>query len=158
MRRVNQAASLIFLAVSIYVMIEAQNLEYWVQLGPGPGFFPFWLGLFMAALSIVWLGQVSFQPATPMEEGFIPPRIGGFRVVAMLIALVLWIGLVNVLGFRLTMLAFLLFIFSVLDRQNPVLTIAVSLMASFGVYYLFHNWLAVHLPISSIDLLQNLGL
>ena len=99
MRRVYQIASLVFLAFSAYLMIESRNMEYYVDLGPGPGFFPFWLGALLAVLSVIWLVQASRGADGSLEPGFIPDRKGQFRVFAILIAMALfgwfvdWAGL-----------------------------------------------------------------
>ena len=38
------------------------------------------------------------------------------------------------------------------------ITLVVAFAGSFGVYYVFHHWLDVFLPLSSIEFLENLGL
>ena len=158
MRRVYQIASLVFLAFSAYLMFESRQMEYYVDLGPGPGFFPFWLGALLAVLSVIWLIQVSRGPAGPMEAGFIPDRRGMVRVLSILISLGLFGWFVDDLGFQLSMLAFMVFLLIVLGRQKPIVTALVAIIGSFGVYYLFTHWLDVQLPASSIEFLRNLGL
>ncbi len=158
MRRVYQVASLVLIGVGVYVVQEARDMTLYTSMGPGPGFFPFWLGLSFIGLSIVWLFQVSLQPQGPMEQGFVPSRGGVFRIVSILAALVLFSQLLDIVGFQLLMFAFLLFLLIALGRQKPLLTVLVSLAGSFGVYQVFTRWLDVHLPESSIELLRNLGL
>ncbi len=158
MRRLYQVASLVFIAVGGYVVQEARDLTLFTELGPGPGFFPFWLGLLFMGISAAWLGQVTIQPSEPIADDLVPNRLGALRSLSIVVALVLFTLLVGTLGFKVTMLAFLLFMLFALGRQNPVLTVLISLVGSFGVFYVFKVWLNVHLPESSIELLQNLGL
>lgn len=158
MRRVNQAAALGFIALALFVIFQARSLNYYTKLGPGPGFFPLWLGIILAGLSTVWLAQVSLRPAGHMEKGFVPDRGGIARIVSILIALVLFGALVDIIGFQLTMFAFLLSLLVALGRQNAILTVAISVLGSFGLYYLFKNHLDVQLPGSSIEILRSLGL
>jgi putative tricarboxylic transport membrane protein len=158
MRRVYQIASLIFLAFSAYLVFESRQMEYYADLGPGPGFFPFWLGALLAMLSIIWLVQVSIGPGGAIEAGFIPDRRGLVRVIAVLVTMALFGWVVDDLGFQLTMLIFLGSLLIALGRQNLIVTAAVALVGSFGVYYVFTNWLDVQLPASSIEFLRNLGL
>lgn len=158
MRRVYQIASLVFLAFSAYLMIESRNMEYYVDLGPGPGFFPFWLGALLAVLSVIWLVQASRGADGSLEPGFIPDRKGQFRVFAILIAMALFGWFVDGLGFQLTMLAFMVFLLTALGRQKPIVTAIVAVAGSFGVYYAFTQLLDVQLPASSIEFLSNLGL
>jgi hypothetical protein len=83
MRRVYQIPGLAFLAFSAYLVFESRQMEYYADLGPGPGFFPFWLGVLLAVLSLVWLVQVSVAPARPVDAGVFPDRWGTLRVVAI---------------------------------------------------------------------------
>ncbi len=158
MRRVYQIASLVFLVFSVYLMSESRQMEYYVDLGPGPGFFPFWLGAVLAVLSVIWLVQASTGPGGAMEAGFIPDRRGLVRVLCILVAMALFGWLVDYLGFQLTMLVFLVFLLTALGRQKPIVTTAVALAGSIGVYYVFTHWLDVQLPASSIEFLRNFGL
>lgn len=158
MRRVYQIAALLFLAFSVYLMLASRTLEYYVDLGPGPGFFPFWLGVLMAVLSIIWFVQSSRGPAGPLEPGFIPGRQGVIRIVCIVLAMALFGIVVDYLGFRLTMLAFMVFLLTALGRQKPLVTATMAIVASFGVYYAFTQGLDVQLPASSIEFLRDLGL
>jgi putative tricarboxylic transport membrane protein len=158
MRRVYQIASLIFLAFSAYLVFKSRQMEYYADLGPGPGFFPFWLGALLAVLSIIWLVQVSLGPGGAIAGGFIPDRRGLVRIIAVLVAMALFGWVVDDLGFQLTMLLFLGSLLMVLGRQNLLVTATVALAGSFGVYYVFTHWLDVQLPASSIEFLRNLGL
>jgi putative tricarboxylic transport membrane protein len=158
MQRVYQIASLVFLAFSAYLILASRQMEYYADLGPGAGFFPFWLGMLLAVLSIVWLVQVSIGPKSPLEKGFIPDRRGQIRILAVLVAMALFGWVVDFLGFQLTMLLFLGILLITLGRQSVIVTVAVALAGSFGVYYAFTHWLDVQLPASSIEFLRNLGL
>lgn len=158
MRRVNQAAALIFFMGSVLVMIESRGLEYYTPLGPGPGFFPLWLSGILAFLSATWLVQISRQPSESMEDGFVPNGGGALRIVSILGALTLMGLAVDTAGFQVSALVFLLFLLLVLGRQNLALTAAIAVAGSFGLYYVFTNYLDVSLPASTIPFLADLGL
>lgn len=158
MTRVNQAGSLVFLAVSIYVLWETSTLDYLSSLGPGPGFFPLWLGIAMAGLSVAWFIQTTVRPAEPMEEGYLPDRGGVVRIASVLVSLTVLGALLEVVGFQLASFAFLLFLLVALGRQNLILTFFLSAVGSLGTFYLFKMWLHVPLPTASIPFLASLGL
>ncbi|MCU0560366.1 MAG: tripartite tricarboxylate transporter TctB family protein [Desulfobacterales bacterium] len=158
MRRVNQVGSLLFFVGALSVMWASWALEYYTPLGPGPGFFPLWLGGCLALLSLIWFVQAGRKPREPIPEGFIPARDGMMRIGSILGALLLMGLLIDVLGFQLMMFAFLLFLLVVLGRRSIVLTLAISLAGSFGAYYAFTTWLGVQLPQASISWLMKLGL
>lgn len=48
------AFTIVMLGIAVYAMISGFQLGYWVTLGPGPGFFPFWIGVLMAGGTLVW--------------------------------------------------------------------------------------------------------
>ena len=152
------AAGLIFLAGSVYAMTEALRLKYYDAIGPGAGFFPFWLTLTLGLLSLGWLVQVWRDGSGDPKERFLPSRQGMTRVAVIVIALVLFVALLSPIGFRLAMLGFLLFLLNVLGRQNLLAKAVIALLGSFGFYYAFNNWLGVPLPTASLELLQRLGL
>ena len=67
-------------------------------------------------------------------------------------------GLMNLLGFQLTMFLFLVFLLMVLGRQALWVTLVVALLGSVGVYHLFGGYLDVSLPAATVKFLANLGL
>ena len=158
MRRVYLAVGLAFLTLGVYVMIGSFALEYYTPLGPGPGFFTFWLAAILSVLTVIWLIRVFLQPPEPLPEGFFPNRSGALRIVAVLAALMFFVVAGEILGFRITMLAFLLFLLYALGRQRLPVAIAISLVGSIGVYYVFHDLMGIHLPLPSIDFLVDVGL
>ena len=175
MQRVHQVMSLFALALGVYVSMESIRLVYFMPLGPGPGFFPFWLGVLLAVLSLIWFVRVTIRPTVATkasllpadeEEGAFDPAGGAFvprgaaavRVLSVILATMLLPALGEHLGFRLTMLACLLFLLGVTGRQKLPVTIVVGLAGSFGVYYVFHDLLDVYLPTARIVFLQDLGL
>jgi putative tricarboxylic transport membrane protein len=152
------AIGLAFLALSVYVMVGAFALEYYTPIGPGPGFFPFWLAAGLAVVTVVLLVRVYLGPNEPLPEGFFPKKSAVLRLVSVLGGMVLFVLLGESLGFRITMLGFLLVMLYALGRQSALVTIAVALAGSFGAYYLFHDVMGVHLPLATIGFLKNLGL
>ncbi|MHB0871375.1 MAG: tripartite tricarboxylate transporter TctB family protein [Chloroflexota bacterium] len=158
MRRVQQVASLVLLAGGLYVTLESRSMTYMSSLGPGPGFFPFWLGIIFAGMSLLWFGQLALQPGSAGEGDFFPDRSAVIKIVSILGALVVLAALMDTLGFQLTMFAFLGFLLIALGRQHPLLTLVLAALGSFGTHYVFTTYLDVPLPVSSIAFLQNLGL
>lgn len=158
MKAAQLLAGLIFLAASVYVMTEALKLKYYDAIGPGAGFFPFWLGLALGLLSLGWLVQVWRGDGGDLGERFLSSRQGMGRVAVIVLALVLFVALLGPIGFRLAMLGFLLFMLTVLGRKNLLAKVVIALLGSFGFYYAFYNWLGVPLPSARFELLQRLGL
>ena len=158
MTRVHQAACLLIIAFSSWVGFEAVKMTYWTSIGPGPGFFPFWLALLMGVLSAIWFVQLWLRPLPGKALDMVPSRTGCIRIAALVISVALFGLALEKIGFSVSMFAFLLFLLLALGRQNIFITLTVSLIGSFGVHYLFSHFLKVPLPASSIGFLNSMGL
>lgn len=146
-----------FLAASIYVIWESGNLEYYTPLGPGGGFFPFWLGIIMAGLTLGWLIQ-EIRNRDNIKSPLMVKDATITRVILPIVALVAVSGFIDILGFQITMFLFLIILLKILGKQNFFVSLVVALLGSFGVYHIFTRFLDVTLPVSSIKFLSNLGI
>ena len=159
MRRIYQVASLAFLALGLFLASQGRALGIAGRFGPGPGpgFFPFWVGLGLAALSLAWLGQVTLRPVPGAPPDFVPERDGQVRVVSVVAALVGFAVALTGLGFDLAMLGFLIALFLAFGREHVLPKIVLAVAGSFGVHYVFEKLLEVPLPSTSLDALRKLG-
>jgi putative tricarboxylic transport membrane protein len=143
MKRGWQAALAALLAVFAFFAFESLRLSLRDALGPGPGFFPFWLSVAGGALGLLLLAQASrgtleFETQTLKFE---------LRPVALVLAgLVAATALLEAVGFRLAMLALLPYLLFVLGVRNWLAMGGFTLAGSFGVYHLFSGLLKVQLP------------
>lgn len=158
MNRIHQGASVLFLALGAWLAWQGTRLGIQGMLGPGKGFFAFWVGLAMTLFASLWFVRAAFGPAIAIDPEAIPPRDGLLRVIAVLAASVAFMLLLRPLGFNLSMLALLLAVFFVADRSYPLLKIAIAVVASFGIHYVFEQLLRVPLPYSSFEALSRYGL
>jgi putative tricarboxylic transport membrane protein len=159
MRRYYQVAGLLALALAVYVIVESRTgLNYYTEYGPGPGFLPFWCGVLLTGLSAAWLFQVSFRAVEAPPEGFAPPRAALIRLVSVMGALLAFALLMGVVGFQLAMLGFLWFLLLRVGGQKHLTAFVLALAGSAAFTYLFRSRLDVPLPLSSFELLRNLGL
>jgi putative tricarboxylic transport membrane protein len=147
MKRPYQVTALVFLVSSFFIARESLRLRFYTELGPGPGYFPFWLSILLALLAAAMLYQATFRCSDPLPADFFPTRSGYLRIAAVLGSFAFAIIAMDVLGFRLVMLSFFVFLLSALGRQNPLITALVALAGSFGAYQIFEGWLKIPLPI-----------
>lgn len=158
MNRIHQGASVLFLALGAWLAWQGTRLGIQGMLGPGKGFFAFWVGLAMTLFAGLWFLRAAFGPAIAIDPEAVPPRDGLLRVVGVLAASVAFMLLLRPLGFNLSMLGLLLAVFFIADRSYPLLKIAIAIVASFGIHYVFEQLLRVPLPYSSFEALSRLGL
>ena len=153
MKRPYQITSVILFVLSGYIVVESLKLKYYTPLGPGPGFFPFWLSLCLAALAIVMFYQATFRSSDPRPADFVDSRLGYFRAFAMCAAWVWAVAMLERLGFRLTMLVFFPFLLLTLGRVKWYLVIVISLLGSIVAFYVFSIALSVPLPAGPFDVI-----
>jgi putative tricarboxylic transport membrane protein len=156
-KRVRQLSSLVLAGTGVFLVFAGIRLRLGGQYGPGPGFLAFWVGLPLAILSVVWFGQVSLEPAaaSPAAAASGPGGLG--RVAAIILALVTFAVLLTPLGFKLVMLALLLFLFFAFDREHVLAKLVVAVAGSKGTHYVFEHVLRVPLPYASLPVLRALG-
>jgi putative tricarboxylic transport membrane protein len=147
MRYPHQVAAGASVLFALFVGRESARLTFYTPMGPGPGFFPLWLSIVFGVLALVMFCQATFGPARPMPAGFFATRTGYGRIAALLASLIGTVVLLEPLGFRLTSLAFYLFLLHVLSRQRLIVSVLIALAGSFGVYHVFAHFLMVPLPV-----------
>lgn len=146
MQRVYQITGVVLLVFAAAVVYGALRLRYYTSLGPGPGFFSFWLGLTLGLLAVLMIAQTLTGPRERLPFDFVPDRAGALRIGAVLLSLLAAALLMERLGFCLTMLGVLVFLLRSLGGFGWLATAATALVGSFGVYYVFVKWLLVPLP------------
>ena len=139
-----------------FLVASGLDSKYWRLLGPGPGFFPIWVGGLLTACALAALLQSLVTART--AAGFFATAEGKRRVLQVAFALaLLWLGLA-IFGFRLATFAFLLVVLGFLGSQSVRVRITSALVLSFGVAYVFERWLGVPLPAPAFEILQGFGL
>jgi putative tricarboxylic transport membrane protein len=148
-----QIACLCLLGVFLPALVTSLGYSLTDALGPGPGFFPFWLSLIGAVLSAVMLAQVTLaRTDDAIAISVAPDRQAALRAVGVLIALTAAAALFEPLGYRLTMLPFIVGLLLILGARSPIAISLTALAGSFGVFHVFYHWLKVPLPIGEFGL------
>lgn len=128
------------------------QLKLWVSFGPGPGFFPFAMGVLLVVLALLWVVETR-------RVGFVVAEsVSRVRVVSVIASLLVLVALMEPIGFQISMALFLFFHLKVIGRRGWVMTVVVTALGSFGAFALFNNVLGVRLPVAALPFLQNLGL
>jgi len=141
-----------FAAVGIYVLVSSATLGLWTSLGPGAGMFPFAMGALLVAMSAVWLLQELRRPSARGEG------VDKGVVISVVASLVILASVMDLLGFQLSMFAFLLYHLKIRGRRAWVPSLIIALAGSVGVFYAFNYGLNVALPVSAFTPLNLIGL
>jgi putative tricarboxylic transport membrane protein len=149
-----QVACLCLLGIFVPALVTSLGYSLTDALGPGPGFFPFWLSLIGAILSAAILVQVTLAradegTAVSVAPDLAPDRRMALQAIGVLIALTAAAVLFEPLGYRLTILPFVVGVLLVLGARSAIAIALTALAGSFGVFHVFYYWLKVPLPIGA---------
>jgi putative tricarboxylic transport membrane protein len=155
MRQGRLVATGMMLAFCLFAAWQSWLLPLTDRLGPGPGFFPFWMALIGLVLAVGLLVVTALEPATapaaaPDGDGdgrILPHGPGASRWLAIVVLLAAAAAAMEFAGFRLTMLVFNAALAIALGERRWWLIALFAAAGSFGVFYLFTTWLDVLLPV-----------
>jgi len=152
-RRGWQVACVCLLGIFVSALITSLGYSLTDALGPGPGFFPFWLSMIGMALTsglLVQLvgGRIFADPAVEI----LPSRQVALQGGSVLIALTGAAAVLEPLGFRLTMLLFIAGLLLALGARSLLAIALTAVAGSFGVFHVFYYWLKVPLPIGALGI------
>ncbi len=146
MRRCDQVMGVLLLLLSAGVLVESRGLVYREDFSPGAGFFPIWLGISLAILSVTLLLQSTVFRADGGKENPLPGKEALVRVILIATALLVAIVLFERAGFLLSMFVFVAFLLIYLEGYRWYAGIGISGGTVFAIYALFKLALDVRLP------------
>lgn len=148
------ATQAVLAAVGAYVAASSSELGIWMPEGPGPGFFPLVLAIGLVLLSVAWFVQTPRVEPAPGGDQRALWRASGITIASLIVLAVV----LELLGFQVSMFAFLMFHLRWLGKVRWVTAVAVSLLGSVGAFHLFSDLLLVPLPVATVPPLSLLGL
>lgn len=170
-------AQIFLFLLSVAILVNSLSLGLIVPLGPGAGFFPFFLSIGLGLLTIAWFVQTRREAAAnrarqqehtsesasePMastasqaSETAVTERK---HIVNVIVSLVVLGVLMVPLGFQIPMFFFIVYHLWFRARRRWYTVLLVALAGSVGVFHVFNDLLSVALPYSSIELLNLIGL
>ena len=143
MKKQNRLSSFFWLLFSIFVCVESYRLSIGKFHDPGPGFFPFWLGLVLGSLSLI-LFALSFVAAPDGGEIFKKTKWGSIFIV--LVALFIYAFVLEPIGFVGSTFLLVVLLIRVIERKDWYILVIVGVSASFFSYLVFQVWLQSQLP------------
>lgn len=133
----------IFIALGLITIMLSMQYTYMDKFTPGPGLFPFWLGVILAFLGAVMFLS-GFRTATPSVRKVGLPRLRSLLPFAILVLLV---ATMSLLGALISIAIFTMILVRTVHRKTSWLsTISTGLLLSVACYVLFERLLGVPLP------------
>jgi len=141
-------AGVLFILFGLSVIWESRKLQYWSDSGPGPGFFPFWLGIIIVITAFLTLYQTLRQEREKAEQ---KPFFAGWeearKPIFAIGAFIAFIFLVRFTGFYIGAALFIAFIVGFVERRSWAIVAAVTILCLAGFFYVFDHLLQVQLPV-----------
>jgi putative tricarboxylic transport membrane protein len=148
-----QVACVCLLGVFVSALVTSLGYSLTDALGPGPGFFPFWLSAVGIALTGGMLVQLARGSIVSDDAvALLPSRQVALQGGAVLVALTVAAALLEPLGFRLTTLPFIAGLLLALGARSLLAIALTAVAGSFGVFHVFYYWLKVPLPIGVLGI------
>lgn len=139
--RSDQFSGLMLILLALYVGWENRAYPVGTLQEPGPGYVPLLLAIFlgvMGLLIVIWGGRS--QPLAAIRW----PEVT--RAIVILLACGVGAFALERIGYRLTVIAFLIFFLGVVERRRPLAVALVSIGFGLASYYVVGDLLHVPLP------------
>ena len=139
--RSDQFSGLLLLALALYMAWENRAYPLGTLQEPGPGYLPLLLTIFLGVtglLSAAW--GLQSTPLASMKWG------ESTRAIVILAACLAATFALERIGYRLTVIALLVFFLGVLERRRPLPVALVALGFSLASFYVVGDLLHVPLP------------
>jgi putative tricarboxylic transport membrane protein len=132
----------LLMVLSILIIIVSLRYGFGVLRQPGPGLYPFFLGLFILPLSIALI--ISGLKSKSSEPLFTKSGLRTFLL--MVITFCLWIIMMPVLGYVLVTFAVAFALCKIMKLEGWLKPLALSIATALFIYLLFDVWLYIDLP------------
>jgi hypothetical protein len=148
MRTAELVANAAWIALGLGICFYALRLKLWAPAtGPGSGFLPFIAGVFVTLIGVALLAREwSRRPRAPEAAPFWPDPAGRTRVGLVVAALCAMAYLMPFLGFFAAAVLVMVFLLSLAERARLGSSIALAIVSTAAIYWLFGRLLQVRLP------------
>lgn len=148
MKRYQLGSAIFLLVFGIIISFEARKIEIGRISQPGPGFFPFWLGLALVIVSLALTIKFSREKVDQSSSSkSLWKGLYWEKIVFSLVVLLLYAFFLEILGYTIATFLLMLFLFKAIGSQRWRVSIVGSVFASLSTYTLFKLWLQVQLPV-----------
>jgi len=139
-------SSLFWMAVGLGVCWGGYDLDLGTLHDPGSGFMFFWVGLIMIGLSLsVLLGALRMKP-DPQGLRHLWEEIRWRKILSVLLALFLYGYVFTRVGFILSTIPLLIFLFKAVEPQKWSWAVLGAVLSTLTAYGVFQLWLGSQLP------------
>jgi len=139
----DRLASIMFLTLSVYVILDSIKLSLDDVHNPGPGFVPFFLGIAMAVLSVISLLMPDKRARGTI---FWNNWKKGKNIFFIIMGLVIYILLINILGFYIETFLLMVYLMRLSGEREFKRIVLISTPTIVVVYIVFDKLLIIPFP------------
>lgn len=126
-------------------MLLSSRLPYMGEFAPGSGFMPFWLGLALTALSVLFIARRVRAGEWLDGARYLPPAEWR-RPVLIALGLIVCVAVIENAGWTLSVTVYIAYLMRVVEGKRWRLALGLALGTSVALWLLFRTWLGVPLP------------
>ncbi|MEW5865136.1 MAG: tripartite tricarboxylate transporter TctB family protein [Pseudomonadota bacterium] len=150
MKSAEVAVAALFIAFGAVVIADSVRLGFrWVEDGPQPGYFPFYVGLIICVAGLVNLVRGLVLPAAK-NGAFV--EVGQLKLVlSVLVPTAVYAALIGWIGIYVASIVFIAYFMRRLGRYAWWKTAAVSVGNSVVFFVIFEVWFKIPLPKGPVE-------
>lgn len=138
---IDRVSGAFLVLVGLFVVWERRVLPLGSASRPGPGYFPLLLALLLIVLGAILIARGKDAKAIRSISWTEAPHALAILGCCVFVSLFM-----ETIGYRLTLLLVMGFLFGVIERIKPWLTLALTFGFALGTFWLFDSMLRVPLP------------
>ncbi len=147
MKKTDQWSGIFLCIIAALICWGSTLLPYGSIHNPGPGFFPLWLGIILAGMSIGLTLQTTWQKeGAKILRDILAEKIRWGKVFLVILSLILYGALMDTIGFVLITFLLMAFLLRSIEPQPWKIAIGWALAGSLGSYLIFEVWMKLRLP------------
>jgi putative tricarboxylic transport membrane protein len=147
LRNAGFCVGIVILCFAILILSQSLSLNYYSDLGPGPGLLPLWLSIILIVLSLSFIFK-SLKKEIILFSEILPKDRGLRNILAIVGSVILFIILAPFTGFTIAGISMLSVI---LVRDYKWFTaVGISTTVTVLLFFVFKSFLNVPLPINAL--------
>ena len=142
----DQMSGFFWLAISIFVCIEASRVGIGDFHSQGPGFLPFLSGVVLGAFSIILVVKSTLKKTEKREIKNLWKGLSWGKVVLVLSLLLIYAYLLPIIGYLIATFGLIILLFGIVGKTKVWIKVVAGIITVLTTYLVFYVWLEVQLP------------
>lgn len=143
----DRISALFFIGVGMFFAYYGRTVEIGVWSEPGPGFMPFWSGIFLTVMAVFLLLGSFKRKEWRVLPPFFPLADSWKRVLLAFLSMIGYLLLFKPLGFTLVTFIFVAFLLKTIFPQKWKRTLIAATATAIVARLIFINFLETQLPL-----------